>query len=1431
MANADAFIRAYATRKVMTGSDQIAVVGAACRFPGARDLDAFARLLMEGRAAFESVSPEDADRSHARGVDPRSPDWVGVCAPLADAECFDTDLFGYTRREAEIMDPQQRAAMQCAYAALEDAAIMPGSVDHSVGVYLASSPSTFLLEYLSSVALRASLGVDALALVNHADFISTAISYRLDLRGPSMGIQTGCSGSLVAVHAACEALRSGACDLALAGGVSIRMPQRTGYHAPLGGVASPSGACRPFAADSDGTVFGSGAGVVVLERLNDAIARGSRVLGVIVGSAVNNDGRSRAGFVAPSQAGQAAVVAEAITVAGLSPDDVMYVEGHGTGTRIGDDIELRALAEVFGTGRRRRPLLVGSCKGNIGHADAAAGIAGLLKLLLAFREDKIPSTLGTGTCSAGGDAVRELDVPRDSRAWPAGERRRAGVSSFGIGGTNAHVVVEEPPRARPRGTGASNLPSLITLSAATTNAVTRRARDLATWLDRTPDVCLADVAHTLNVGREPLRHRIGVVAANVQDASRALRLATPTSASPSPLLVFLVPGWDERAAVTARALRDGFPPFRAAFARVAALALCTGGPDLELVLDRPLEVLGVVPDVVMGHGVGEWGAAILAGTVERQAGIAAVCCLARAAQTRLPEPAIAVALSAAASEERLSAGLAVVAVEGRSCTIVSGPRLALDEFCVRLDELAVPWTPREGTGMLIAASLRGGVAMIPDGAAGFASGVAAIPWVSSVDGRFIEFGGRAASDHWDTLCSRPVNWVAAVERLQRHLGDKAGGGLAVDLGPTGDLAAATRRLVPDSLRTWSAPAAGNDSPVAWLQLLVGVLNGAGKPVLLHQLSANGPRGRVSLPAYPFATTAYLPPRDEVVVGPASAPTVAIRVAAWRREQRYVPTTDQRTRDRWLVLVRDVADPLVELLRQAGAEVVTAEAGHEFERRSPTHFVVRPNCFEDLASIVDPREFTHALHRWSTGDEGDDERERGVIGAIHLLRVLSSLRRRDGLHVFFVTERALDPSGIAPVVAARASMGALARVAGQEIAGLWSSHIDADLADVASSRDILLADRPHPVVALRAGHPFIPVFSPLAPGPHNRSLLAHRGVYVIVGGTGRFGTIIGRLLVDRYNASVISLARGATRLYSEADVAGFDLRRVDIDDRDAVAATFQAVHVRYGKIDGVIHAAGVISDETHRAIVELDERCLDVCFDCRVRGFSNIQDAIKGIDVPLKLLTSSMAPILGGLGLAAYGAAHAWIDAVADASPDWRAIHWEGWHRDRSGRSNYGGSAAHAQDQRMLSDDEVRSSFEAAMQADVPRRIVVTRDDLERRLAEWVPRAPFPSSDVELGVASTDVRGELIRIVQSLLGVEPADDDDLFELGANSLNAVQLLSRLRAAFGLDVPLRVLFESPSIARLLVAIEAIRQAPPAGVSGDPVVVTGVIGQNGAR
>lgn len=509
----------------------IAIIGMACRLPGAPTIEAFWRNL---KAGIESIAFFSEEELIASGIEPaifQQPNYVKAGGVLSDIESFDAAFFDFSPREAEITDPQHRIFLECAWEALESAGHAVQGGDDLVGVYAGVGMNTYLFNNLHS---NRDVLTDHYSLLigNDKDFLPTRVSYKLDLKGPSIAIQTACSTSLVAVHLACQSLLNGECDLALAGGVSVRVPHQDGYLYQEGMIYSPDGHCRPFDAQAKGTVGGNGAGIVVLKRLEPAIADGDPIHGVIKGSAVNNDGALKVGYTAPGVAGQAAVIAEAQAVAAVEAETIHYIETHGTGTSLGDPIEIAALTRAFReTTEKNGFCALGALKANIGHTDTAAGVAGLIKTVLALKNRQIPPSLHFETPNPEIDfAVSPFYVNTTLSDWKAeGTPRRAGVSSFGIGGTNAHVIVEEAPVRE--ASGKSRDWQLLLLSAKTDTALESATANLATYLEQNPNADLADVAYTSSLGRRAFDHRRVVVCRGIDEAKDALRSLDPARVS------------------------------------------------------------------------------------------------------------------------------------------------------------------------------------------------------------------------------------------------------------------------------------------------------------------------------------------------------------------------------------------------------------------------------------------------------------------------------------------------------------------------------------------------------------------------------------------------------------------------------------------------------------------------------------------------------------------------------------------------------------------------------------------------------------------------------------------------------------------------------------------------------------------------------------
>ena len=718
---------------------------------------------------------------------------------LEDIEYFDASFFGYSPREAEIMDPQQRIFLECACEALENAGYDPDRCAELIGVYAGTGMNSYLLENLySNPELIASIGISQLVMSSDKDYLTTRVSYKLNLQGPSLNVNTACSTSLVAIHLACRSLLHGECDIALAGGVSVSVPQKAGYLYQEGGVASLNGYCRAFDARAQGAVPGSGVGIVVLKRLEEAIADGDSIFAVIKGSAINNDGARKIGFTAPGVDGQARVIRAAHLVAEVEPETITYIEAHGTGTPLGDPIEIAALTQAFRMGTAARGFCaIGSVKTNLGHLDAAAGVTGLIKTAWALKHALLPPSLHFEQPNPRIDLANSpFYVNTKLSTWEKGQApRRAGVSSFGIGGTNAHVVLEEAPVPESGG-GDARSTQLLLLSAKTEGALEAMTANLATHLEQHPNINLADVAYTSQVGRKAYSKRRMLVCRSSADAAKILRTLPPGRIFTSLQqmkerpVAFMFPGQGTQYVQMAAEIYHEEPVFREELDRCAALLTPQLGFDLRAILypdeERDEEFTrqlnqtsitqpvlfaveyalarlwmswGIHPRAMIGHSIGEYVAACLAGVFSLEDALALVVRRGQLAQTLQGGSMLSVPLPESAISPYLKDGVSLAANNGPALCVVSGPEDAIADLKQQLAEQNV-----QCHYLHIAHASHS--AMVEPVMKPFAAYMATItlnpphiPYISNVTGTWISASEASDPDYWADTCAKPcVSW-------------------------------------------------------------------------------------------------------------------------------------------------------------------------------------------------------------------------------------------------------------------------------------------------------------------------------------------------------------------------------------------------------------------------------------------------------------------------------------------------------------------------------------------------------------------------------------------------------------------------------------------------------------------------------------------------
>ena len=887
-------------------AEPIAIIGMSGRFPGAADVEAFWQNLLAGRESITHFSPDTLDASIPAALRD-NPLYVPARGVIDNVDLFDAAFFGIGPREAELMDPQQRLLLELCWECMERAGHAPGSGDSApsgrVGVFAGMYHATYFQHHLSAHPEQVNkLGAFQVMLANEKDFVAPRIAHKLDLTGPAISVHTACSTSLVAICQAMESLRAGHCDMALAGGASVTCPPRSGHLYQEGAMLSPDGSTRSFDAAAQGTVFSDGAGVVLLRRLADAQADSDPIIAVIRGGAVNNDGAGKASFMAPSSAGQAAVIAMAHADAGVPARSIGYVEAHGTATPLGDPIEVEGLTEAFrrdtdDTGFCR----LGSVKSNVGHLVIAAGVAGVIKTALSLAERTLPPTLHFQAPHPAIDFAASPFVVNDHlHAWPASNQPlRAGVSSFGVGGTNAHVVLEEAPPvadAEP-----SIGPQLLVLSARTPAALASAATRLADHLDVYPSIHLSDVAWTLARGRKTFSHRLAVVASDAADAAAKLRQGDIAATSaPAQLsdVVLMFSGQGAQYAGMGRELYASEPVFRDAFDACAEGLLDDLGRDLrEIVfaddaaalaatsltqpatfaLEYALAKLwlsaGIAPAAMIGHSVGEWVAATLAGVFELGDALHLVARRGALMQAQPAGGMLSVRLSRQALEQILPGALALAAENSPTACVVAGEHAAVAAFAAQLEASGIATQPLRTSHAFHSPMMDDALEPFGDEVARVTRRAPTLPIISTVTGESLTTEQATSVDYWVNQLRQPVRFSDALKNVLDHSGR-----VLLEVGPRGTLTALARQHLPKRSAQTKARAALlplaslGDSPEAEASSLrhaLGQLWSAGVAIDPACLDKRRAPRRVRLPTYPFERQRYW-----LEARPAAAPIIA-----------------------------------------------------------------------------------------------------------------------------------------------------------------------------------------------------------------------------------------------------------------------------------------------------------------------------------------------------------------------------------------------------------------------------------------------------------------------------------------------------------------------------------------------------------------------------
>ena len=1324
----------------------IAIVGMAGRFPGAKNIDEFWRNLRDGVESIRFFTDEELK---ALGVDDSTladPNYVKAVATLDDPEYFDATFFDMTPKEAEITDPQHRVLLECAWEALESAGYDPETFKAPAGVYAGATINTYLLlNILSNPDFLNTLDDAQINIGNGGDFITTRISYKLNLKGPSHVIQSACSTSLVAVHVACQSLLNEECDLALAGGVSINVKHRYGYHHAPGGITSLDGHCRAFDAKAQGTIFASGVGIVVLKRMQDALANRDFIHAVIKGSAINNDGSSKVGYTAPSVDGQAGVIAEALANAGVHPETIGYVEAHGTGTPLGDPIEIQSLTKAFRASTDlKRFCAIGSVKTNIGHLDAAAGVAGLIKTVLALKHKMIPPSLHFQQPNPKIDFQNSpFFVNSQLSKWDSPDTpRRAGVSAFGVGGTNAHVILEEAPSHV--ATTGSRPWQLLVLSAKNAASLEDATTKLKEYLQEGTEAELADIAYTLKVGRKEMSHRRVIVCEEKADAITAMgsmdaqRVYTGKQQASDRPVVFMFPGQGAQYVNMGLDLYQHEPVFRKEIDQSCELLKGRLGIDLrnllypangdvessarqlsqtrftqpalfviEYALARLWMSWGIRPQAMIGHSIGEYVAACLAGVFTLQDALALISERARMMQELPDGSMLAVPYAKEKLQPLLREKLSLAAINAPNQCVVSGPVRAIEELEKYLNE-------NGSVGRRLQTSHAFHSEMIDLIIKRFADCVGqvelqppSIPFISNLTGTWMTQEDAVDPDYWAKQMRNTVLFADGVQELLKQPAR-----VFLEVGPGQALSKYVKRQpdgAPERLTIASLPSRNDkQSEMPLLLRQLGALWVAGVEVDWSGSYSDEKRRRLPLPTYSFERRRYwIEPAKSSRHGSRTEQGKKPEIAEWFYMPSWKRTLPPRlsetgklkmARRVWLVFDNGskLAISIIRRLEEEGLSAVVVKAGEQFARDNDWCFTINPTSPEAYAALA--RRLSNmgdaqieVLHLWTltpsantlpTSDQSGESLDFGFYSLLFLIQALESQTLEAPVHITVISNQIATVTCSEPASPDKATLIGLCKVIPQEHRNFSCRVIDTGIPEADGWREkklveLLLAemaaDCKEDMVAYRCGQRWAQITEPInvSNSAQEISPLRKNGVYLITGGLARTGLAVAEHLAEAAQARLVVIesagipARGEwsgwIASHSEQDVVSRRIRsaqrlegfgaqllfvNADVSVREQMKEAITQAVEQFGNIDGVIHSAAVDRKWLFRSLRDIDRIECDRYFRQTHDTLVAMEEALSDRELDFCILFSSLSSWLGGVGSVVHTSSNLYMETFA-----------------------------------------------------------------------------------------------------------------------------------------------------------------------------------------
>ncbi|MBU8697068.1 SDR family NAD(P)-dependent oxidoreductase [Bacillus pumilus] len=1503
----------------------IAIVGMAGRFPGASSLEDFWQRLVNGEEMIHFFTEEELKKAGLDASVYQHPNFIGAKGRLQEIEGFDADFFNYSAREAELMDPQFRLLHECAWEALEDAGCDPDRMAGKIGVYTGTSPNH---EWLTRFAhqMEATEQFSAM-LLNDREFFSTQLSYKLNLHGPSVTMQTACSTSLVNIGMACQALLNEECDAALAGGVTVSSPENIGYIYQDGMIQSKDGHCRPFDQEASGTIFGDGAGIVLLKRYEDAVRDGNPIHAVIKGVGVNNDGSRKAGFTAPSVEGQAEVLKETYEKSGIDPASIGYVEAHGTGTKMGDPIEVSALSQVF-KGTDPLTIPIGSVKSNVGHLNSAAGIAGLFKAILALQHKTIPPTIHY---ESPNQEIPFKDTPffvnQKALYWKEADGpRRAGVSSFGIGGTNAHMIIEEGLQTKKK--PASNQKQLLVLSAKTDTALAEMTERLKQYVIQHPQVPLEDIAYTLRYGRKQFPYRKAIVLASADEWMQQKQLETSVFRSKKwRKATFMFSGQGAQYAGMMRGLYDAEPVFKWEVDRCFKYVMETEQVDLksivfcedetneditktsnaqpllfifEYALAKLLQHSGVEPESMIGHSIGEYVAACLSGVFSLESALTLVMARGRLMQDMEKGAMLSVQLPEAELVSMIDESLSVAAVNAKDLCVVSGREEHIATFEKKLQDKGIITRHLHTSHAFHSYMMEPMLEAFQQIVEKIELHEPAIPFVSNVTGTWATSEDVMTASYWTNHLRGTVRFH---EGLSQLLSDEVRA--LIEVGPGNSLTALAKRhenkeSQHDVLNMVRHTREQADDHAYFLKR-IGELWAGGYEVKAQQHPTQEERQLVTLPTYPFERKRYWIEAGKPASPQLSAPKETKKkemeewfyLPSWE-QQPLKPVFEEETEEQTWLIFRE-QDAFHELFthsfKQKGIKVISVTKGEAYQEQDQL-FTINPAEGQHYRNLLDSLSnrginIQRILHLWEAAKEDDNSNrqaafqahiEKGYYSLIFLSQAVAAQKNIRECRLFTITSGIQSVTGNETICAEKSAMLGPCKVISQEYHHIKCWNIDVeDVPEVMSWKEQVLVDlivqeimQPgkDQLVAYRHRKRWVQSYKhlPLQKEDGLPKMIRPNGVYLITGGLGGIGFVLSKMLAKEGNVHLYLTGRTALPPRNEwasyvqqanADEAQrtkiekvLELERLgatveavqaNAGNLDQMKHVFDAIRKKHGGVHGVFHAAGLPGSTSFRAIKDIPSTLAqgEDQFQSKVKGLDVLEQLLEKEQADFCLLFSSISALLGGLGFSAYSAANLYMDAFAarlnqHSQTPWMCVNWDAWNFWGELESTIGESI----NELAILPEEGAELFQYVLSSRQNRHMLVSTGNLDERIGQWLSLESKAAESEDSYEVSKHERPELgnpyvaprnetekaiCQVWQDFMGMEQVGiHDNFFDLGASSLDIVQVTNRLNQALQTNEAVVTLFTYPSVAELAKYIQPSEDSKEEAMEEELAVVT---------